>query len=217
MPGRRARPRACRGPRTAAPTLHHQTPGRHRFSETRRPSERSRPSSSHKSPIALGHELADLLPVPAVGEQYPETRTGGSRNEVRWPRDDRAKRSSQSVRRTRVAGRLAGPVVGRHEQAEGSAADVERMCRRSCVASDSSTRTVTSGSSRQSVTMGRKEVAGEHGRAVSASCWWLGSGYFTSSASCTSGHLMMPSAGSTICGPGLRSGHVGGGLVAGES
>jgi hypothetical protein len=36
-----------------------------------------------EDPIALGHELADLLPVGVVVEQHPEARTAGSRGEVR--------------------------------------------------------------------------------------------------------------------------------------
>ena len=36
-----------------------------------------------EDPVAVGHELADFLPVRVVGEQHPDAITAGSRGEER--------------------------------------------------------------------------------------------------------------------------------------
>ena len=53
-----------------------------------------------EDPVALGHELTDLLPVRVLGEQHPEAITAGSRGEERATNGQQRLAFVRSVRNT---------------------------------------------------------------------------------------------------------------------
>jgi hypothetical protein len=84
-----------------------------------------------EDPVALGHELTDLLPVRVVGEHHHDAIMAGSRGEERVANGQQRVAfvwvGSQHEQRNGPASR----VLPCHEQAERPPADVERLRRRS--------------------------------------------------------------------------------------
>jgi hypothetical protein len=84
-------------------------------------------SGRREDPVALGHELMDLLPVRVAGEQHPDAITAGSLGE------ERAASGQQRLAFVWVGTQheqrdgLAGRALPCHEQAERPPPDVERL------------------------------------------------------------------------------------------
>ena len=149
---RSSSPRASRGSAARAAVTHAQLRKPANL-QSRRPAllvEQCGELLRRQDPVALCHELTDLLPVRVVGEQHRDAITAGARGEERVANDNNTSRSPGSTRNT-SSGR--GLPVG-FSTATSKQNDLRRMSNECAVdlalVRDSSTRTVTSGSARQS-------------------------------------------------------------------
>jgi hypothetical protein len=84
-----------------------------------------------EDPVALGHELTDLLPVRLVGEHHHDAITAGSRGEERVANGQQRLAFAWADTQHEQRDGLASGILPCHEQAERSPADVERPRRRS--------------------------------------------------------------------------------------
>src|ERR1017187_6551563 len=80
-----------------------------------------------EDPVALGHELTDLLPVRAAGEQHPDAITAGSRGEERAANGQQRLAFVWVCTQHEQRDGLAGRALPCHEQAERPPPDAGRL------------------------------------------------------------------------------------------